>query len=154
MLIVFRPSPSSPQRANPPSWMDCSLGKSESSFNPFNHSQTQPNEHNGMQYYQVWLIVVEEDLWIQLNPPIKPISEKDGALQKPYSPISMDWREGRLLNSSLVTDQNVHLPIINVFSDWNLFGENSDTSEESKRLIQRSFTSNGIEFSWARFLTT
>ena len=42
--------------------MDCSLGKSESSINPFNHSQTQPIEHTGMEEHRVRVIVVEEDL--------------------------------------------------------------------------------------------
>ena len=64
--------------------MDCSFGKSESSTHPFNHSQTQPNEHDGMLYYQVWLIVVEEDLWIQTNQSTKPVSENDGAQKKQW----------------------------------------------------------------------
>ena len=59
--------------------MDCSLGKSESSIHPINHSQTQPNEQNRMQDYQVWLIVVEEDLWIQTIQSIKPVNENDEA---------------------------------------------------------------------------
>ena len=58
--------------------MDCSLGKSESSIHLFNHSQTQPIEQDRMQLYQVWLIVVEEDLWVQTNPSIKPVNENDG----------------------------------------------------------------------------
>ena len=79
VLIVFRSSQGSPQRASSPSWMDCSLGKSESSTHPFNHSQTQPNEHNRIPFHQGWLIVVEEDLWIQPNQSIKPVSENDEA---------------------------------------------------------------------------
>ena len=134
--------------------MDCSLGKSESSIHPFNYSQTQSNEQTRMQNYQVQLIVVEEDLSIQTNPSIKPVNEKDGAYLKHLSPKSMDWREGRLFNSSLFTDQNKQLPITSVFSVWNLFGENSDTSEVSKRPIHKSSTFNGIEFSSVRFLTT
>ena len=51
VLIVFRSA--SPSRAKSPSWMDCSLGKSESSIHPFNHSQTQPNEHHWMHHSQV-----------------------------------------------------------------------------------------------------
>ena len=46
--------------------MDCNCGKAESSIHPFNHSQTQPNEHERMHNHQVWLIVVEEDL--QMKP--------------------------------------------------------------------------------------
>ena len=42
---------------------------------------------------QAWLIVVEEDLWIQINPSIKPVNEKDGAEKKQLLPISMDWME-------------------------------------------------------------
>ena len=59
--------------------MDCSLGKSESSINPFNHSQTQPIEHTGMEEHRVRVIVVEEDLRVQTNPSIKPVNENDGA---------------------------------------------------------------------------
>ena len=71
--------------------MDCSLGKSESSIHPFNHSQIQYNEYHGMPNNQVQLIVVEEDLLIQTNPSIKPVSAKDGAYPKQYQlPISMD----------------------------------------------------------------
>ena len=79
VLIVLRSARSSPLRASSSRWMDCSLGKSESSIHPFNHSQTQPIEHEWMHTHQVWLIVVEEDLWVQTNPSIKPVSDKDGA---------------------------------------------------------------------------
>ena len=79
VLIVVRLSRKSPWRAPVVSWMDCSLGKSESSIHPFNHSQIQPNEHNRMHKHQVWLIVVEEDLSIQTNHPIKLVNEKVGA---------------------------------------------------------------------------
>ena len=57
--------------------MDCSLGKSESTVNPFNYSQTQLTGHGGMDSHQDWLIVVEEDLPVQTNQSIKPASEKD-----------------------------------------------------------------------------
>ena len=53
-----------------------------------------------MHYHPVWLIVVEEDLWLQTNPSIKPVNEKDGAQKKQHSPITMDWREGRLFSSN------------------------------------------------------
>ena len=98
-LIVLRSSRISPWRALPPSRIDCSLGKSESSIYPFNHSQTQSNEHIRMHIDQIWQIVVEEDLWIQSNQSIKPVNENDGEYQK-QPPISMDWREGRLFNSN------------------------------------------------------
>ena len=100
MLIVFRSSRWSPQRAASPSWMDCSFGKPESSIHPFHHSQTQPNDNTWMKLYQDWLIVVEEDLWIQTNQSIKPVNENDGALRKQQSWIYMDWREGRLAISN------------------------------------------------------
>ena len=51
--VFCRSSRPSPSRAQSSSWMDCSLGKSESSIHPFNHSQTQPNEQNWMQLHQV-----------------------------------------------------------------------------------------------------
>ena len=54
--------PSFPRNVYKPSFMDCSLGKSESSIHPINHSQTQSNEQNRIQNYQVRPIVVEEDL--------------------------------------------------------------------------------------------
>ena len=79
VLIVLRWGSESPQKALKPSWMDCSLGKSESSIHPFNHSQPQSNKQDRMPTHQVWLIVVEEDLWIQTNPSIKPVSENNGA---------------------------------------------------------------------------
>ena len=44
--------------------MDCSIGKSESSIHPFNHSQGLPIEHNRMHTDQSWLIAVEEDLFL------------------------------------------------------------------------------------------
>ena len=78
-LIVFRSSRQSPSKVLWPSWMDCRFGKSESSIHSFNHSQTQLNEHTWMHHHEVWLIVVEEDLWIQVNQPIKPVNENDGA---------------------------------------------------------------------------
>ena len=59
--------------------MDWTLGKSESSIESFNHFQTQPNDTHGMNTYQAWLIVVEEDLWIQTIQSIKPVNENDGA---------------------------------------------------------------------------
>ena len=59
--------------------MDCSFGKSESLIHSFNHSQTQLIEHDRMQHYRVWLIVVEEDLWIQTSQSAKPVNEKDEA---------------------------------------------------------------------------
>ena len=133
--------------------MDCSLGKSESSIHPFNHSQTQPNEHNRMHLHQVWLIVVEEDLWIQTNPSIKPVNEKDGAQRKHHLPKSIDWREGRLLNSKLVTFQNMPLPITNVFSDWYLLNEILVIPDVLKRPIHKSSISDGINSSSVRFLT-
>ena len=81
-----------------------------------------------MQLYQVWLIVVEEDLWIQTNPSIKPVNENDGARKQQPLPMYNDWRDG-MLNSRVFTDQNNPLPITSVFSDWNLPGENSVTIE-------------------------
>ena len=62
--------------------MDCSIGKSESSIHPFNHSQIQPNEHHRMHTDQVRLIAAEDDLCIQTNQTIKPVNEKDGAQLK------------------------------------------------------------------------
>ena len=52
VLILCRLSRLSPSRAELPSRMDCSLGKSESSIHPFNHSQTQPYEHDRMHTHQ------------------------------------------------------------------------------------------------------
>ena len=78
-LIVFRSSRQSPSKVLWPSWMDCSLGKSESSIHPFNHFQTQQIEQHGMPLNQVWLIVVEEDLWIQTSQSFKPVNENDKA---------------------------------------------------------------------------
>ena len=75
-LIIAR---SSPPRALSPRSIDCSFGKSESSIRSINHSQTQPNEHTWMPLNQDWLIVIEEDLQIQSNQSIKPVSENDGA---------------------------------------------------------------------------
>ena len=80
--VLYCLFPLIPWRPPEPSWMDCSLGKSESSIHPFNHSQTQPIEHNRMHYNQVWLIAVEEDLWIQISPSIIPVNENDGAYMK------------------------------------------------------------------------
>ena len=77
--VFFRSARWSPSRVSRPSWMDCSFGKSESSIHPFHHSQTQPIEHTGMEEHRVRVIVVEEDLWIQTNPSIKPVNENDGA---------------------------------------------------------------------------
>ena len=75
-LIVAR---SSPPRALSPRSIDCSFGKSESSNHPFSHSQTQPNAHDWMHIHQFWLIVVEEDLWIQTIQSVKLINENDEA---------------------------------------------------------------------------
>ena len=49
-LIIAR---SSPPRALSPRSIDCSFGKSESSFHSFNHSQTQPTDTRRMYYQQV-----------------------------------------------------------------------------------------------------
>ena len=60
--------------------MDCSLGKSSSSIDELNHSQTQQKIHAQIHTNQIWQIEDEEDLKTQTNQSMKLVNENDGAL--------------------------------------------------------------------------
>ena len=137
----------SPSRAYSPSWMDWTFGKSESSIHSFNYSQTQLNEHTRMPHNQVWLIVVEEDLWIQWIQSIKLVNENSREWWKQQLPSWMNWREGRLFNSNDLHSENDRLS--NTI-DWSI-GRSIDknhTSNEYHSMKKKDLHRNNLFLFW------
>ena len=76
--IIFRSSYQSPARASWPISIDCSNGKSALLIHSFKYSQIQRIEHYRMIHQQVWLIAVEDNLYLLARQLIKPVSDNDG----------------------------------------------------------------------------
>ena len=81
---------------------------------------------------QVWMIEVEEDLLVNTTQSIKPINENDGAQEKQLLLISMDWREGRLLNSIVLALLNAALPSM---IDWS-WGKSKNRNQSENHTNQ------------------
>ena len=93
--IILRSSPSSPERAHFPSSMDCNIGKSDSSTHPLHYYRMNTLEHFTSQLDRL----KTRKICHSHSHILLPLRENKVALKKQSSPISRDWREGRLHNS-------------------------------------------------------